>query len=145
MNIVANDNGGRWLGGKRRQFSYLAHIPKRRSGKNRRRGFHRRIVVNWSFQLIPDVLNASRQGYPVLPFLFWDNDFYFISQTLISYNCPSKSISPHMLSRISTIENVQSFANKRNSPSQNLVFSYIPFCILLDAVQLSVCNLNKTR
>ena len=30
------DNGGRGLGVDRRQFSYTLHIPKRRSGKEKR-------------------------------------------------------------------------------------------------------------
>jgi len=37
------DNGGRRLGIDRRQFSYTMHIPERRSGKERRSGFDRRI------------------------------------------------------------------------------------------------------
>ena len=37
------DNGGRRLGSDRRQFSYTMHIPERRSGKERRSGFDRRL------------------------------------------------------------------------------------------------------
>jgi hypothetical protein len=37
------DNGGRRSGEERRQFSYLMHIPERRSGKERRSGFDRRL------------------------------------------------------------------------------------------------------
>jgi hypothetical protein len=37
------DNGGRRLGVDRRQFSYDFHIPERRSGKERRSGFDRRL------------------------------------------------------------------------------------------------------
>ena len=43
MNRVLPDNGGRRLGIDRRQFSYTAHIPERRSGKERRSGFDRRL------------------------------------------------------------------------------------------------------
>ena len=39
------DNGGRRLGADRRQFSYNHHIPERRSGKDRRSGFDRRITL----------------------------------------------------------------------------------------------------
>ena len=38
------DNGGRRLGVERRRFSYLVHIPERRSGKDRRSGFDRRSL-----------------------------------------------------------------------------------------------------
>ena len=37
------DNGGRRIGIDRRQFSYTVHIPERRSGKERRSGFDRRL------------------------------------------------------------------------------------------------------
>jgi len=40
---LASDNMGRRLGADRRQFSYDAHIPERRSGKDRRSGFDRRM------------------------------------------------------------------------------------------------------
>ena len=38
------DNGGRRSGTDRRQFSFSFHIPKRRSGNDRRSGFDRRCV-----------------------------------------------------------------------------------------------------
>ena len=38
------DNGGRRLGVERRRFSYLVHIPERRSGKDRRSGSDRRSL-----------------------------------------------------------------------------------------------------
>ncbi|MDX2497410.1 MAG: hypothetical protein QNL11_05855 [Desulfobacterales bacterium] len=37
------DNGGRRLGIDRRHFYYTAHIPERRSGKERRSGLDRRL------------------------------------------------------------------------------------------------------
>ncbi len=42
MTDYIKDNGGRRLGTDRRQFSYDAHIPERRSLKNRRSGLDRR-------------------------------------------------------------------------------------------------------
>lgn len=39
---VLHDKGGRRLGDDRRIFSYDAHIPERRSGKDRRDGIDRR-------------------------------------------------------------------------------------------------------
>ena len=44
------DNGGRRLGVERRQFSYLIHIPERRSGKQRRSGLDRRLKPRTSKQ-----------------------------------------------------------------------------------------------
>ena len=38
------DNGGRRLGGDRRQFTYYIHIPERRSGMDRRSGVDRRTA-----------------------------------------------------------------------------------------------------
>ena len=38
------DSGGRRSDIDRRQFSYLIHIPERRSGKDRRSGFDRRSL-----------------------------------------------------------------------------------------------------
>ena len=43
MKNVLPDNGGRRLGNDRREFFYTAHIPERRSGKERRSGFDRRL------------------------------------------------------------------------------------------------------
>ena len=43
MKHVLPDNGGRRSGLDRREFSYTAHIPERRSGKERRSGVDRRI------------------------------------------------------------------------------------------------------
>jgi hypothetical protein len=37
------DNGGRRSGIDRRQLTYTAHIPERRSGKERRSGLDRRL------------------------------------------------------------------------------------------------------
>jgi hypothetical protein len=42
MAVIIFDNGGRRLGFERRQFSYLIHIPERRSGRDRRRRRDRR-------------------------------------------------------------------------------------------------------
>ena len=36
------DNGGRWIGVKRREFSYTNHLPNGRSEKDRRNGVDRR-------------------------------------------------------------------------------------------------------
>ena len=43
MKRALPDNGGRRSGIDRRQFSYTAHIPERRSGRERRSGFDRRL------------------------------------------------------------------------------------------------------
>ena len=43
MASFIRDNGGTRLGLDRRQFSYDKHIPERRSGKDRRNGFDRRL------------------------------------------------------------------------------------------------------
>lgn len=42
MDSVTYDHGGRRSGIERRQFTYMFHIPERRSGKDRRSGFDRR-------------------------------------------------------------------------------------------------------
>ena len=43
------DNGGRRSGIERREYSYTAHIPERRSGTDRRSGVDRRSVLSvWS-------------------------------------------------------------------------------------------------
>jgi hypothetical protein len=36
------DNGGTRLGNDRRKFQYTDHIPEKRSGRDRRKGFDRR-------------------------------------------------------------------------------------------------------
>ena len=43
MSDISHDNGGRRSGIERRQFSYDKHIPERRSGRDRRSGFDRRL------------------------------------------------------------------------------------------------------
>jgi hypothetical protein len=43
MKRALSDNGGRRSGIDRRQFSYTAYIPERRSGRERRSGFDRRL------------------------------------------------------------------------------------------------------
>jgi len=43
MTSFSKDNAERRLGIDRRQFSYTMHIPERRSGKERRSGFDRRL------------------------------------------------------------------------------------------------------
>jgi hypothetical protein len=43
MALFSMDNGGRRLGIDRRKYSYTIHIPERRSGKDRRSGFDRRL------------------------------------------------------------------------------------------------------
>jgi len=50
MKPILIDNGGRRLGVDRRQFSYLTHIPERRSGKERRSGSDRRLKPRASKQ-----------------------------------------------------------------------------------------------
>jgi hypothetical protein len=42
MNFAADDDEGRRSGIERRQFSYMIHIPERRSGEDRRSGVDRR-------------------------------------------------------------------------------------------------------
>jgi len=48
MRNVLPDNGGRRSGVDRRQFYYTQHIPERRSGKERRSGFDRRLEQRMS-------------------------------------------------------------------------------------------------
>jgi hypothetical protein len=48
MKNVLPDNGGRRSGIDRRQFSYTAHIPEHRSGKERRSGNDRRLKPRMS-------------------------------------------------------------------------------------------------
>ena len=43
MSQLLPDNGGRRSGIERRQFSYNQHIPERRSGKDNRSEFDRRL------------------------------------------------------------------------------------------------------
>jgi hypothetical protein len=43
---VIKDNEERLTGIERRQFSYTAYIPERRSGKDRRKWFERRNAIN---------------------------------------------------------------------------------------------------
>ena len=43
MNRILTDNRGRRSRLERREFSYIVHIPERRSGKERRGGFDRRL------------------------------------------------------------------------------------------------------
>ena len=40
-----DDNGGTRFGTERRKFHYTAHIPEKRSGRDRRRGFDRRSPI----------------------------------------------------------------------------------------------------
>jgi len=42
MELFIKDNGSRRSGIERRQFLYTAHIPERRSDKDRRNGLDRR-------------------------------------------------------------------------------------------------------
>ncbi len=42
MALFSNDSGGRRMGVDRRQFSYLMHVPERRSVTDRRSGIDRR-------------------------------------------------------------------------------------------------------
>jgi hypothetical protein len=46
---IDSDNGGRRLSIDRRQYSYLAHLPERRSGKDRRSGSDRRCGIGSGF------------------------------------------------------------------------------------------------
>ena len=50
MAVLPTDNEGRRLGVDRRQFSYTNHIPDRRSGKDRRSRFDRRLKPKTSKQ-----------------------------------------------------------------------------------------------
>jgi hypothetical protein len=43
---VIKDNEESRIGIERRQFSYTAHIPERRSGNDRRKRFERRTTIN---------------------------------------------------------------------------------------------------
>ncbi len=45
---ILHDKGGRRLGDDRRVFSYDAHLPERRSGKDRRDGIDRRQIPRLS-------------------------------------------------------------------------------------------------
>ena len=42
MTLLASDNGGGRVGLDRRQFSYVVHVPERRSGTERRNEIDRR-------------------------------------------------------------------------------------------------------
>jgi hypothetical protein len=48
MKHMLPDNGGRRSGIDRGQLSYTAHIPERRSGKERRSGYDRRLEQRMS-------------------------------------------------------------------------------------------------
>jgi hypothetical protein len=43
---VIKDNGESRIGLERRQFSYTAYIPERRSGRDRRKSLERRRAIN---------------------------------------------------------------------------------------------------
>ena len=43
---VIKDNGESRIGLERRQFSYTAHIPERRSGRDRRKSLERRKAIH---------------------------------------------------------------------------------------------------
>ena len=43
---VIKDNGESRIGIERRQFSYTAHIPERRSGRDRRKSLDRRNAIH---------------------------------------------------------------------------------------------------
>ena len=43
---VIKDNGESRIGLERRQFSYTAYIPERRSGRDRRKSLERRSAIN---------------------------------------------------------------------------------------------------
>lgn len=45
MRDTLSDNGGRRSGIERRQFFNNGHIPERRSGRDRRGGFDRRLKL----------------------------------------------------------------------------------------------------
>ena len=44
--VVIKDNGESRIGLERRQFSYTAYIPERRSGRDRRKSLERRRAIN---------------------------------------------------------------------------------------------------
>ena len=50
MDLTEYDLGGRRSGIERRQFTYMFHIPERRSGKDRRSGFDRRAQKSEKLQ-----------------------------------------------------------------------------------------------
>jgi len=55
--IMAHDNGGRRSGKDRREFTYSDYTPERRSSKDRRSGFDRRIKV------LIDKITVERREY----------------------------------------------------------------------------------
>jgi len=59
MKNVLPYNGGRRSGIDRRRFSYTEHIPERRSGKERRSGFDRRLKPRISNNLYLEQLDFS--------------------------------------------------------------------------------------
>ena len=59
MKNVLSYNGGRRSGIDRRRFSYTEHIPERRSGKERRSGFDRRLKPRISNNLYLEQLDFS--------------------------------------------------------------------------------------
>jgi len=59
MKNVLSYNGGRRSGIDRRRFSYTEHIPERRSGKERRSGFDRRLKPRMSNNLYSEQLEFS--------------------------------------------------------------------------------------
>jgi len=55
--ILKHDNGGRRSGNDRREFTYYDYTPERRSSKDRRSGFDRRI------KLFIDKIAIDRREY----------------------------------------------------------------------------------
>ncbi len=54
----AHDNGGRRSGEDRREFTYSDHTPERRSFKDRRSGFDRRVIL-----YIEKITMDRREGF----------------------------------------------------------------------------------
>jgi len=59
---LQSDNLGRRLNIERRQFSYDAHIPERRSGNDRRSGLDRRLMST-STIVIRAIRNYQKEYY----------------------------------------------------------------------------------
>ena len=121
------DNGGRRLGVERRRFSYLVHIPERRSIEDRRNGFdrrslkgrglenrteRRRVYLNWSFPLIFHILIANRQGQTTLPFSFNSSAPYLASDGIFS----SPALMPSKCSQVQSLPAFGGAVGDQGSP-----------------------------
>jgi len=59
------DNGGTRTGSDRRKFQYTAHIPEKRSGRDRRKGFDRRSPMPRRRRSERRVSLNHRETYPI--------------------------------------------------------------------------------